>query len=144
MNNSHECVECGIAIPEKAYLASDKKFGSPLCQKHQRWLVKSKATPEAITLYVALKTYKVPVLLEYWDGKKSIDIAVPGKLYIEVEKLQEEEADVALIRFLQTFQVPKETIPTITISPSLMSHRYEFNIAITRLIELWLDCKQTG
>lgn len=45
-------------------------------------------TRYARLLYGALKKRGINSVTEYWDGHKHIDIAIPGKLYIEVDGVQ--------------------------------------------------------
>jgi hypothetical protein len=52
--------------------------------KDQFYLEESGATAQVIDLYLALKARDFPVKLEYFNGWKHIDIAMPGKLYIEL------------------------------------------------------------
>jgi very-short-patch-repair endonuclease len=65
-------------------------FGVELCAQHQRRMVKlieENQTPmEAIQLYYGLRSEGIKAMLEWWDGKKSIDIAISRvKLNIEIE-----------------------------------------------------------
>jgi hypothetical protein len=52
--------------------------------KDQFLLDESGADAHTVDLYLALKSRNFPVELEYFDGYKRVDIAVPGKLYIEI------------------------------------------------------------
>ena len=63
---------------------SQELYGYSLCMKDQYLLGESGATAQTVDLYLALKARNFPVKLEYFDGYKLVDIAVPGKLYIEV------------------------------------------------------------
>lgn len=54
-------------------------------------------TRYARLLYGALKKRGVDSITEYWDGHKSIDIAIPGKLYIEVDGVQHLNDPVQII-----------------------------------------------
>jgi very-short-patch-repair endonuclease len=65
-------------------------FGVELCAQHQGRMVKlieENQTPiEAIQLYYGLRSEGIKAMLEWWDGKKSIDIAISRvKLNIEIE-----------------------------------------------------------
>lgn len=49
----------------------------------------NKATRQARKLYTELKKLEVKCILEYWDGKKHIDICLPeAKIFIEVDGSQ--------------------------------------------------------
>jgi len=144
MNSTHTCLECGIAITDNVYHFSKEIYTFPLCFEHQRWIEESQATDAAIMLYFALKSNKVPVILEYKDGRKTIDIAVPGKLYIEVDGKYNFGAGQALSDLLENYHSLKENIPTIRIPNALIYHRYQFGIAVNRLTEMCLGYKQTG
>lgn len=49
----------------------------------------NKATKQAKKLYAELKKLDVECILEYWDGKKHIDICLPeAKIFIEVDGSQ--------------------------------------------------------
>ena len=84
------CKECNKSVsPETGQLAKDR-FGVILCNRHIKLInqiVEENQTPiEAIQLYYALKEAGANPMLEWWDGQKSIDIAISRvKLNIEVE-----------------------------------------------------------
>tara|TARA_Y100001933_G_C19012165_1_gene569388 strand:- start:224 stop:640 length:417 start_codon:yes stop_codon:yes gene_type:complete len=66
-------------------------LGVPLCERHTRLIKKvilDNNTPiDAIHLFYALKEAGVHPMLEWWDGKKSVDIAISRvKLNIEIDK----------------------------------------------------------
>ncbi|HUH47203.1 MAG TPA: hypothetical protein VLZ54_08635 [Arenibacter sp.] len=65
-------------------------FGLELCTQHKIRLekvIKLYDTPkEAILLYYGLKEAGITPMLEWWDGKKSVDIAISRvKLNIEID-----------------------------------------------------------
>ena len=84
------CKECKKTIaPEIGQLAKDQ-LGVILCERHTKLIegiVEENETPlEAIQLYYALKEAGANPMLEWWDGHKSIDIAISRvKLNIEIE-----------------------------------------------------------
>jgi hypothetical protein len=104
----------------------------------------SRATPSAMKLYFALRTNKVPVILEYQDGLQTIDIALPGQLYIEVEGPYYLDADHALADLLTTIFSVKESIPTIRIPNSLILDEYRFKKAVTRIVEMCSGLKKAS
>ncbi|SHJ90930.1 hypothetical protein [Pseudozobellia thermophila] len=84
------CVECNKQLDYSDHKASMDALGVELCPAHQRRMIKlieSHNTPkEAIQLYYGLKEAGVTAMLEWWDGSKSIDIAISRvKLNIEID-----------------------------------------------------------
>lgn len=46
------------------------------------------STPNEINLYNALSTRNVEAKLQYWDGYKHVDLAIPSaKIYIEIDDI---------------------------------------------------------
>lgn len=89
------------------------RLGVELCEKHQTRmvkLIKKNNTPvEAIQLYYGLKEAGVKSMLEWWDGKKSVDIAISRvKLNIEIDAeyhmLTHEQAINDLERTMHSFK----------------------------------------
>ncbi|MEM8506692.1 MAG: hypothetical protein AAF717_02630 [Bacteroidota bacterium] len=84
------CKDCNKPIdPELGYYTT-KFLGVPLCERHQRLVekvIEENNTPkEAIQLFYALKDAGANPMLEWWDGQKSVDIAISRvKLNIEIE-----------------------------------------------------------
>lgn len=84
------CKDCNTSVsPEIGQLAKDR-FGVVLCERHFNLvnrIVEENQTPiEAVQLYYALKEAGANPMLEWWDGQKSIDIAISRvKLNIEIE-----------------------------------------------------------
>lgn len=144
MNNEHCCLECGHPISTGVYNFSTEVHGYPLCLKHQAWLTESTASGEAIKLYLALKSNKLPVQLEYWNGEKTIDIAIPGKLYIEVDISENGEQEQVLADFLDAFHNWKEGVPSFRILGSFILNWYEFDIIVEKLTEICMEFKRTG
>ena len=136
MDNQYCCQECGRPITQGIYLYSTENFPVPLCLKHQTWISEINASPEAVSLYFALKSNRAPVELEYWDGQKTIDIAIPGKFYIEVDGKHHYEPDQALTDFLRAFHAWKDHIPTFRISNDHIQNSYYFGIIVERLTDL--------
>lgn len=85
------CKDCDKSIEQQQHKSSIEALGVPLCERHSR-LIKSvildNNTPiEAIHLFYALKEAGAHPMLEWWDGKKSVDIAISRvKLNIEIDK----------------------------------------------------------
>lgn len=86
------CIECGCYLQRDVYNYSTQNFCHPICRTHQDWVRNvynnTSTTPQAIDLYLALRSRGVPAELEKWDGYKTIDIAVTdAKVNIEVDGL---------------------------------------------------------
>ncbi|TKD65931.1 hypothetical protein [Flavobacterium sp. ASW18X] len=84
------CCDCKKDISFLEQQKSLEKYGVALCQRHSSLIDKIRRnnnTPlEAVQLYYALKEAGTNPMLEWWDGHKSIDIAISRvKLNIEVE-----------------------------------------------------------
>ena len=85
-----ECLECSKKLDYLEHRNSMDRLGVELCEQHQTRMVKLielHNTPvEAIQLYYGLKEAGVKGMLEWWDGKKSVDIAISRvKLNIEID-----------------------------------------------------------
>lgn len=85
------CKDCEKRIGHQQYRESLDSLGVQLCERHTRLIKKvilDNNTPlEAIHLFYALKEAGAYPMLEWWDGKKSVDIAISRvKLNIEIDK----------------------------------------------------------
>jgi len=103
-------------------------LGLELCEPHQTRMMKLMAkynTPvEAIQLYYGLKEVGVSSMLEWWDGKKSVDLAISRvKLNIEIDAeyhmMTHEQAINDLERTMHSF---KNGFTTIRIPHVLIKH----------------------
>lgn len=133
MKTHLNCLECGKQLTEGISEFSMDVYGYPLCLKHQTFINESAAAQHAIDLYFALKTKKIPVVLEYWDGYKHVDIAIPGKLYIEVNGVHHYESIQALIDLRRTVYSLKENISTILVPNYLLDHPAMFRLTVEEL-----------
>ncbi len=84
------CLECNSKLTNIEHEKSISNYGVELCNRHRLridQLVLTKNTPrEAIQLYYALKEAGITAMLEWWDGKKSVDLAINRvKLNIEID-----------------------------------------------------------
>ncbi|WP_209400617.1 hypothetical protein [Pseudozobellia sp. WGM2] len=84
------CAECNKQLDYSENKRSIDSLGVELCSSHYKRMIKlmkSHNTPkEAIQLYYGLKEAGVTAMLEWWDGTKSIDIAISRvKLNIEID-----------------------------------------------------------
>ena len=123
-----KCVECSKKLGYMEHRNSMDHFGVELCEYHQTRLVKliemNKTPIEAIQLYYGLKEAGVKAMLEWWDGNKSVDIAISRvKLNIEIETeyhmLTHEQAINDLERAMHSF---KNGFTTIRIPHVLIKH----------------------
>lgn len=103
-------------------------YGVELCSRHKERmdkLVRQNNTPlEAIQLYYGLKLAGVNPMLEWWDGKKSVDIAFSRvKLNIEIDTeyhmLTHEQAINDLEETMHSF---KNGFTTIRIPSTLIKY----------------------
>ena len=144
MSNIYQCLECGKTLSEGVHIFSSKVHGFPLCLKHQCWIVESNASPEAKAVYFALKHNHLPAVLEYSDGKKTTEVAIPGKLFIELDSKQQQLPEQAFTDLFLDFYSWREQIPTFRIPKSTVNNPIEFRHTVNRLVELCMDLKRTG
>lgn len=84
------CKDCKKEIGYEAHKNSVDTLGVELCKRHHQLVTKVVAdnnTPvEAVQLFYALKEAGISPMLEWWDGYKSVDIAISRvKLNIEID-----------------------------------------------------------
>lgn len=84
-----KCKECGKPIGYLEHRESMDFVGVELCSRHLNLIEKiknEKDTPkEAVKLYYALKEAGLNPMLEWWDGTKSVDIAISRvKLNVDI------------------------------------------------------------
>src|ERR1700681_473437 len=116
------CVECGQPISWGVHVFSQRLYGHSLCMKDQYLIAESGATGQAVDLYLALKSRNFPLVLEYFDGHKHVDMAMPDKLYIEVNGPCHQtglQAMKDLTRFVYSLE---KKIPTIIISNAMLDN----------------------
>ena len=96
------------------------------------------ATKEAKELYAALKKKGIKCILEYYDGKKHVDICIPeAKIYIEVEGLQHFTNPRQIIADLKRdYYSGRENIFTFRVTNQLIqTHLEEIADAIAEVIK---------
>lgn len=107
------CLECNKELGYFDHRTAMDTLGIELCAVHSKrmhQLIDTHNTPkEAIQLYYGLKEAGVTGMLEWWDGTKSIDIAISRvKLNIEVDTeyhmLTHEQAINDLERAMHSFK----------------------------------------
>jgi hypothetical protein len=119
MKTIPHCLVCGQPIAWGVHLFSHRIYGHSLCIRDQYILGESGATAEVVDLYLALRSRHFPVILEYFDDHKMVDIALPEKLYIEVNGPHHHE--------------PDKNIPTIVISNAMLENPASFNHAVNEV-----------
>lgn len=108
--------------------SSMESLGVELCAQHKARidkLIRSNETPvEAIQLYYGLKEAGVYPMLEWWDGKKSVDIAISRvKLNIEIDsEYQMMTHDQAMNNLEDTMHSFKNGFTTIRIPHMVIRH----------------------
>lgn len=75
---------CNETITEAVYKYSRQHHGKALCTKHQKTV-----TSHALRLSDALNRQGISHKLEYSDGHKHVDIAIPwARVYVELDGMQ--------------------------------------------------------
>ncbi len=122
------CLECSKNLDYLEHKNSMDQLGLELCKQHRTRmakLIENNNTPiEAMQLYYGLKAAGVNPMLEWWDGNKSIDIAISRvKLNIEIDveyhMLTHEQAMNDLEKTMHSF---KNGFTTIRIPHVLIKH----------------------
>lgn len=122
------CLECNKKLSYQDHKISMDAVGVELCDQHfirmQKLIELHETSLEAIQLYYGLKAARVNAMLEWWDGKKSIDIAISRvKLNIEIDTqyhmLTHEQAINDLEETMHSF---KNGFTTIRIPHVLIKH----------------------
>jgi len=103
------CIDCNKNIGYDAFKKSTQTLGVELCERHTQLIKKvilENDTPlEAVQLFYALKEAGANPMLEWWDGHKSVDIAISRvKLNIEID------TDYQLITHEQAIQDLEEAM----------------------------------
>lgn len=85
------CLECKSELSYLDHRKAIERFGVELCKTHlsrMERLIKTQDIPdEAIILYYGLKEHGIHGMLAWWNGKRTVDLAVSRvKLNIEVDR----------------------------------------------------------
>jgi hypothetical protein len=126
MKTTPHCIECGRPISRGVNEFSHKLYGCSLCMKDQYLLTESGAAAEVVDLYLALKSQNFPVVLGYFDGNKVVDIALPGRLYIEVYGADDPVDLMVMNDAERSVYTKPEKIPTIMISIATLGNPKTF------------------
>jgi len=134
MKSTTHCIECGQPLSRGVHEFSQQLYGYSLCLKDQCRIAESGATPQVVDLYLALKSRNFPVVLEYYDGFRHVDIALPGKLYIELNGDYEDQRKMRVIADLtHSVYALKKKIPTIIVSNIMLDNPENFAHIIEEL-----------
>ena len=120
------CTECGCPISAGVNEFSLRIFGYSLCMKDQYLFGESGAAAEVVDLYLALKSQNFPVVLGHFDGNRLVDIAIPGKLNIEVYETDDPVNFRILKELTGSVHTLQNKIPTIMISMAALSNPKNF------------------
>ncbi len=122
------CLECNKELNYLDHRQSMEALGVELCAKHKKRidrLIRTNKTPvAAVQLYYALKVAGESPMLEWWDGKKFVDLSFSRvKLNIEIddkyEKLTHDNAVDYLQESMHSF---KNGFTTIKVPHTLVKH----------------------
>jgi very-short-patch-repair endonuclease len=85
------CLECEKELGYMDHRKSMELFQAELCPYHrkrlERLLARTKLPVEAIILYYGLRQEGIRPMLAWWDGKKTVDLAISRvRLNIEVDR----------------------------------------------------------
>lgn len=132
------CIECKKKLSYAEHRSAMDHYGIELCERHKARmdkLHKNNCTPiEAIQLYYGLKQEGANPMLEWWDGKKSVDLAFSRvKLNIEIDTdyhmMSHEQAINNLTNMMHSFQ---DGFTTIRIPHTLI--KYFLNETVENII----------
>jgi len=124
------CYCCDVKVSASVAEYSFVHFwGYPLCRDCQNIIKEKKTTPDALFLYIMLKSFiSSDIILEFYDGKKHIDIAIPEyKIYIEVDGLNHNlDSNQSLSDLMRDYYSYREGFYTIRVSNSLVKENIGF------------------
>jgi hypothetical protein len=133
MKPARTCLECGLPISPGVHSFSQRIYGHPLCMRDLFMIEESGATARTVDLYLALKSRGFPLVLEYFDGFKRVDMALPDKLYIEVTEYNHHDHYHSILDLTRTVDSPEKNIPVIVISLALLESRFSFDHAVQEI-----------
>ncbi|HTB26981.1 MAG TPA: hypothetical protein VK711_16525 [Puia sp.] len=133
MKTIPSCLECGQPLSRGVHLFSRRIYGHSLCMKDMFNIDESGATAQVIDLYLALKARSFPVMLEYWDEHKHVDIALPGKLYIEINGPTHNNNSQIMSDLTRAIFSLEKNIPTIIIPNSMLENAKLFDHAVNEI-----------
>ena len=138
MKNIPVCIECSKSLSEGVHDFSLEVFGHPLCMRHQAIIMESGVSEQATYLYLALRSRDLPFVLSYFDGFKNVDMAIPGKLHIEVSGKHTSIGKIAMNTASPSVLSSKFNIPTIVIPDCLFQNPGTFHKTVDELAKYCL------
>ena len=126
-----KCLECRKELSYIDHKNSMDVLGVELCVQHKvrmnKIIEKNNTSKEAIQLYYGLREAGINPMLEWWDGKKSVDIAISRvKLNIEIDtEYHMISHDQAINDLEETMHSFKNGFTTIRIPHVLVKHYLE-------------------
>jgi hypothetical protein len=126
MKRTNDCIECGQPISQGVQEFSQSIYGYSLCLKDQCKIEDSGASGRAVDLYLALKNRNLPVVLNHFDGNQYADIALPGKLHIELNNSYQD----AVSQSSWDVHQPEKNIPTILIPDTSLENTDSFDYIV--------------
>ena len=133
MKTNPICIECGKSLSAGVHDFSLEVFGHPLCMRHQAIIMESGVSEQATYLYLALRSRDLPFVLSYFDGQKNVDMAIPGKLNIEVCGVHESLNKLAVPTLTPVIHTASFNIPTIVIPDCLFQNPKTFRKTLDEL-----------
>jgi hypothetical protein len=126
------CLQCSEEIDYRVYCFSTNRLGLGLCHSCLKYLFekRDRLSSEAKDLFSILRANSVPAFLEYYDGFKTVDIAIPSiHLYLEINGTQHyENPQQAYIDLLRMFYSYKQGYTTIAL-PNFLFPLYTIETA---------------
>ncbi len=120
------CLECRRQLSYMEHRNSMDSFGVELCERHLKRVLKvirkNKTPTQAIRLYYGLKEAGEAPMLEWWDGQRSIDIALsrvrlnieidnnPGEVTLDQALVELQQAADSLQEGFTTFYIPEHLV----------------------------------
>lgn len=132
------CLECNRELSYLEHRNSMDSFGVELCEHHLKRVLrvirKNQTPTQAIRLYYGLKAAGESPMLEWWDGQKSIDIALSrARLNIEIDNNPEEiTLDQALVELQQAADSLQDGFTTFYIPEYLV--REDLKSAVAQVL----------
>lgn len=136
-----KCKCCESQIDYREYIYSVDTFNIAMCQQCARdYVVKvSASTPYEQLLHAALVNNGVNAQLQYFDGYKTVDIAIlSARLHIEVDGSQHGNARQGFTDLWRTYySMQNDDIYTLRIPNALISHNVDEAVSIiTQFVSL--------
>jgi hypothetical protein len=139
------CLECAKPASTPVYIVTYFGHQFALCERHLNYFHDCHATDEAMALYFALKQQQLPVRLEHHDhGFKRVDIAIPGKLHIELDDIVNDDKKRAPGDGQHDDYNLNHGIATIHISSALVNNKTSFDAAVEKLSGICRSYAQLG